>query len=70
MAVFRWRMGIYGGCSQCRHGGYLPPCGICRQVLTEFYDMETFQVILANHEQDYRIMTLAQLLPGAFQSKT
>lgn len=48
---------------------YLPPCGICRQVLVEFCDLETFQVILANNEQDYKVMTLAELLPGAFQAK-
>lgn len=48
---------------------YLPPCGICRQVLAEFCDLETFQVILANNEQDYRTVTLAELLPGAFQAK-
>lgn len=45
---------------------YLPPCGICRQVLAEFCSMADFQVILANNEQDYQIMTLADLLPGAF----
>ncbi len=45
---------------------YLPPCGICRQVLAEFCDMETFQVILANDEQDYQVVTLDRLLPGAF----
>ena len=48
---------------------YLPPCGICRQVLAEFCDPETFQVILANHEQDYRVVTLAELLPGAFRTE-
>lgn len=46
---------------------YLPPCGICRQVLAEFCDLDSFQVILANNEQDYKVMTLAELLPGAFQ---
>ncbi len=51
------------------NGNYLPPCGICRQVLAEFCDLKTFQVILANSEQDYRVVTLAELLPGAFQSK-
>ena len=48
---------------------YLPPCGICRQVLAEFCNLNTFEVILANSEQDYRIMTLAELLPGAFLSE-
>ena len=46
---------------------YLPPCGICRQVLAEFCELDSFQVILANNEQDYKVMTLAELLPGAFQ---
>lgn len=45
---------------------YLPPCGICRQVLAEFCDMEVFQVILANDEEDYQVVTLDKLLPGAF----
>lgn len=48
---------------------YLPPCGICRQVLAEFCDLETFQVILANNEEDYQIVTLDKLLPGAFSIK-
>lgn len=46
---------------------YLPPCGVCRQVLAEFCDLQTFQVILANSEEDYRTVTLDKLLPGAFQ---
>lgn len=47
------------------HGDYLPPCGICRQVLLEFADA-SLQVILANDAQDYKITTLGELLPGAF----
>lgn len=45
---------------------FLPPCGICRQVLAEFCDLPAFQVILANNTEDYRIVTLDKLLPGAF----
>lgn len=45
---------------------YLPPCGVCRQVLAEFCDMETFQVILANSEEDYQVVTLDKLFPDAF----
>ncbi len=48
------------------NGDYLPPCGICRQVLAEFCDMETFQVILANSPDDYQVVTLDKLFPGAF----
>ena len=48
------------------NGDYLPPCGVCRQVLAEFCDLDTFLVILANSEEDYRVMTLGELLPGAF----
>lgn len=45
---------------------YLPPCGVCRQVLAEFCDLGTFQVILANDEEHYQVVTLDKLLPGAF----
>ena len=47
-------------------GDYLTPCGVCRQVLAEFCDSESFKVILANSEEDYREMRLGELLPGAF----
>ena len=45
---------------------YLYPCGVCRQVMMEFCDPETFQVILVNTPDDFKIFTLEELLPGAF----
>ncbi|MDO4285762.1 MAG: cytidine deaminase [Eubacteriales bacterium] len=45
---------------------YPSPCGICRQVLREFCDPQTFPVIMARSVSDYRVMTLAQLLPESF----
>ena len=45
---------------------YLYPCGVCRQVMAEFCDPETFQVILVNTPDDFKIFTLEELLPGAF----
>lgn len=50
------------------NGDYLPPCGICRQVLAEFAE-DSLKIILANSIEDYRITTLGELLPGAFQSR-
>ena len=48
------------------NGDYLRPCGVCRQVLAEFCDLERFRVILANSQEDYKEMSLGALLPGAF----
>lgn len=40
------------------------PCGICRQVLSEFgIDIE---VIVANQNEDYKTYKLSELLPNAF----
>ncbi len=39
------------------------PCGACRQVLSEFGDMD---VIMANLKGEYSIKKLSELLPEAF----
>lgn len=41
------------------------PCGVCRQVLTEFCPPE-FPIIIATDEQHYQVYTLADLLPHSF----
>lgn len=41
------------------------PCGICRQVLSEFADPD-LPVILAVSESQYRMVSLSELLPYAF----
>ena len=45
---------------------YAPPCGVCRQVMMEFCDPETFQIILATDLEHYDIYTLKELLPLGF----
>ncbi len=45
---------------------YASPCGVCRQVMMEFCDPETFQIILATGEEHYDIFTLQELLPQGF----
>lgn len=45
---------------------YAAPCGVCRQVMMEFCDPETFQIILATGKEQYGIFTLKELLPQGF----
>ncbi|MCD7956849.1 MAG: cytidine deaminase [Lachnospiraceae bacterium] len=48
---------------------FAPPCGVCRQVMAEFCDPETFRIILARSPQDYQSFTLNELLPLNFGPK-
>ena len=45
---------------------FCPPCGICRQVLAEFCDPESFRIILAKNEEEYESYTMAEMLPHSF----
>ena len=45
---------------------YAYPCGVCRQVMMEFCDPETFRIILAIDKEHYDIYTLKDLLPLGF----
>lgn len=43
-----------------------PPCGVCRQVMMEFCDPETFEVILATDTEHYQVFRLKEFLPMGF----
>ena len=45
---------------------FTAPCGVCRQVMMEFCDPKTFQIIMAMDKENYKIMTLEELLPMGF----
>ena len=45
---------------------YCPPCGVCRQVMMEFCNPKTFQIIMAKNENEYIVKTLEELLPYGF----
>lgn len=45
---------------------YCPPCGVCRQVMMEFCNPKTFQIILARSQNDYKKYTLEELFPNGF----
>jgi cytidine deaminase len=59
------RIAIMGGAE----GGALdscPPCGVCLQVMMEFCNPETFEIILGNAKGEYQIYLLKELLPKGF----
>ena len=46
-------------------GRFCAPCGVCRQVLREFCEPETFRVLLGTTDE-VQAYTLADLLPTSF----
>lgn len=43
------------------------PCGVCRQVMSEFCDPEEFKIICGKTEDELEIYTLKDLLPKGFK---
>ena len=56
---------VVGG-KQGDHRKIATPCGICRQVMREFCDPKEMRVLLARTPEDYKEMTLEELLPESF----
>lgn len=48
--------------------GEFPPCGVCRQVMSEFCD-DDFTVLVVKSETEYSSYTFSELLPKAFGPK-
>ena len=48
---------------------YTYPCGICRQVITEFAEDENIKIYIIKNENDYIEKTLEELMPGSFTKK-
>lgn len=46
---------------------YTYPCGICRQVISEFASKDA-KIILGKGKDEYIVKTLDELLPGAFNN--
>jgi len=57
---------IAGGAKDAVELDYCSPCGVCRQVMMEFCDYESFQIILVKSKTEYQIYTLKELLPLGF----
>ncbi|MGH9914622.1 MAG: cytidine deaminase [Pyrinomonadaceae bacterium] len=46
----------------------VPPCGACRQIVSDFCSAET-EVVMANSSGEMEIVTIERLLPSAFDHK-
>lgn len=60
---------IVGGPKESEPGDFCPPCGVCRQVMTEFCDPETFRIVLMNGAGEIWEYLLKELLPLGFTGK-
>ena len=59
---------IVGGPDGAESLQYCSPCGVCRQVMSEFCK-DDFIVICAKSEDEYRVNTLNEVLPDRFGPK-
>lgn len=59
---------VVGGNADENPQNYCPPCGVCRQVMKEFCSSD-FEIIMAKNSDDYKVMTLSELLPASFDKR-
>lgn len=58
---------VGGGTEGCLQ--MCPPCGVCRQVMMEFCNPESFYILLGTDDGKIQRYTLGQLLPQGFGAK-
>ncbi len=58
---------IVGGPSDRDVESLCYPCGICRQVMAQFCDLDSFRIIVAADRTHWEECTLRELLPRAFR---
>ena len=57
---------IVGGAEDAKELELCAPCGVCRQVMMEFCDYNDFEIILGKSPEEYKVMSLSELLPMGF----
>ncbi len=62
------KIAVVGGNAEKEPDNYCPPCGVCRQVMKEFCAPD-FEIIMAKSEENYNVMTLAEILPASFDKR-
>ena len=58
---------IVGGASDKEVQDLCYPCGVCRQVMVQFCSLDTFRIIVAVDQKQWKECTLKELLPNAYQ---
>lgn len=62
------KIAVVGGNADKEPDNYCPPCGVCRQVMKEFCSAD-FEIIIAKNPDEYKLKTLAELLPESFDKR-
>lgn len=60
---------VVGAVSECdpqNMDDYAAPCGVCRQMLYEFSKDGSLEIIMAKSKDDYKTLSLRDILPLAF----
>ncbi len=57
---------IVGGKLENEIENYCPPCGFCRQVISELCCTDGFEIILAKNAEEFVIYSIDDMLPHAF----
>ena len=58
---------VAGGRAGEEVSGLFPPCGVCRQVLREFCDLD-FMLYMAKENGEYEARSLGEMLPLSFSN--
>ncbi len=63
----KWKgIALAGGPAKGEIKEFVMPCGICRQVLSEFCDAQKFRILSAKSEGEWKEFSLSELLPHGF----
>ena len=57
------KIAIVGGDEKAGLTGICTPCGVCRQVMSEFCDPDNFRVLCSKSETEYEDRALREMLP-------
>lgn len=60
------KIAIVGGVEGMEPEELCAPCGVCRQVMNEFCDRNSFEIVLMNGPNKIKTLRLAELLPYGF----